>query len=98
MDKSQGLSFQDVLQLHLLQASEEAEAEATEEQLQEDAARLRLEVELNEHLISLIGQLGQRSQWPKPPVPAGLQAELRTYQHEGYAWLTFLRQFGLGLV
>ncbi|OMD44122.1 DEAD/DEAH box helicase [Paenibacillus odorifer] len=96
MDKSQGLSFQDVLQLHLLQASEEAEAEATEEQLQEDAARLRLEVELNEHLISLIGQLSQRSQWPKPPVPAGLQAELRTYQHEGYAWLTFLRQFGLG--
>jgi SNF2 family DNA or RNA helicase len=96
MDKSQGLSFQDVLQLHLLQASEEADGEATEEQLQEDAARLRLEVELNEHLISLIGQLSQGSQWPKPAVPAGLQAELRTYQHEGYAWLTFLRRFGLG--
>jgi SNF2 family DNA or RNA helicase len=96
MDKSQGLSFQDVLQLHLLQASEEADGEATEEQLQEEAARLRLEVELNEHLISLIGQLSQGSQWPKPAVPAGLQAELRTYQHEGYAWLTFLRRFGLG--
>lgn len=96
MDKSQGLSFQDVLQLHLLGAGEEADAEATEEQLQEDAARLRLEVELNEHLISLIGQLGQRSEWPKPPVPAGLKAELRTYQHEGFAWLTFLRRFGLG--
>lgn len=96
MDKSQGLSFQDVLQLHLLGAGEEADADATEEQLQEDAARLRLEVELNEHLISLIGQLGQRSEWPKPPVPAGLKAELRTYQHEGFAWLTFLRRFGLG--
>ncbi|WP_445252540.1 DEAD/DEAH box helicase [Paenibacillus sp. FSL R5-0928] len=96
MDKSQGLSFQDVLQLHLLGAGEEADAEATEEQLQEDAARLRLEVELNEHLISLIGQLGQRSEWPKPPVPASLKAELRTYQHEGFAWLTFLRRFGLG--
>lgn len=96
MDKSQGLSFQDVLQLHLLEANAETEGEATEEQLQQDAARLRLEVELNEHLIRLIGQLGQRSEWPKPPVPAGLKAELRSYQHEGFAWLAFLRQFGLG--
>ncbi|GGF66421.1 ATP-dependent helicase [Paenibacillus albidus] len=97
MDKSEGLSFQDILQLHLLGTGEEAEnGEATAEQLEEDAARLRLEVELNEHLISLIGQLGQQSQWPKPPVPAGLRAELRTYQHEGFAWLAFLRRFGLG--
>lgn len=96
MDKSQGLSFQDVLQLHLLEANAETEGEATEEQLQQDAARLRLEVELSEHLIRLIGQLGQRSEWPKPPVPAGLKAELRSYQHEGFAWLAFLRQFGLG--
>jgi SNF2 family DNA or RNA helicase len=96
MDKSQGLSFQDVLQLHLLGSGEEADADATEEQLQEEAARLRLEVELSEHLIGLIGQLGQRSEWPQPPVPTELRAELRTYQHEGFAWLTFLRQFGLG--
>lgn len=96
MDKSQGLSFQDVLQLHLLGAGDEDNAEATEEQLQEDANRLRLEVELNEHLVHLIGQLGQRSEWPKPAVPAGLKAELRTYQHEGFAWLAFLRRFGLG--
>lgn len=96
MDKSQGLSFQDVLQLHLLEANAETEGEATEEQLQQDAARLRLEVELSEHLIRLIGQLGQRSEWPKPPVPVGLKAELRSYQHEGFAWLAFLRQFGLG--
>lgn len=96
MDKSQGLSFQDVLQLHLLQSAEEVDAEATEEQLQQDAARLRLEVELNEHLVSLVGQLSQRSEWPKPPVPAGLKAELRTYQYEGFAWLSFLRRFGLG--
>lgn len=96
MDKSQGLSFQDVLQLHLLGAGEEADADRAEEQLQEDAARLRLEVELNGHLVHLIGQLGQQSQWPKPAIPVGLQAELRTYQHEGYAWLVFLRRFGLG--
>ncbi|MBW4084770.1 DEAD/DEAH box helicase [Paenibacillus sp. S150] len=97
MDKSQGLSFQDVLQLHLLgSGGEDAAAEAEAEQAEEDAARFRLEVELNAHLVKLIGQLGQRDQWPQPPVPAGLHAELRSYQQEGYAWLAFLRRFGLG--
>lgn len=97
MDKSRGLSFQDVLQLHLLGSGEaEGAEEAAAEQAEENAARFRLEVELNEHLVKLIGQLGQRSEWPKPAVPAGLRAELRSYQHEGYAWLVFLRRFGLG--
>lgn len=98
VDKSKGLSFQDVLQLHLLAAAQQDEqaAEAAEEQMQEEAARVRLEVELNEHLVRLISQLGQRSQWPQPPVPASLRAELRHYQHEGFAWLVFLRRFGLG--
>ncbi|OKP81874.1 helicase [Paenibacillus sp. P3E] len=98
MDKSQGLSFQDVLQLHLLGSSEEEAAEAAAEQAEEEAARFRLEVELNAHLVQLIGQLGQREQWPQPAVPAGLHAELRSYQQEGYAWLAFLRRFGLGAV
>ena len=30
------------------------------------------------------------------PVPEGLIATLRAYQHEGYRWLRFLREFGLG--
>ncbi len=30
------------------------------------------------------------------PPPAGLQAELRPYQQEGFEWLTFLRRHGLG--
>ncbi|QSF45381.1 DEAD/DEAH box helicase [Paenibacillus tianjinensis] len=99
MDKSRGLSFQDVLQLHLLgSGEEELSGEAAAEQAEEQAARVRLEVELNEHLVHLIGQLGQRAQWPKPEVPAGLHAELRSYQHEGFAWLAFLRRFGLGAV
>jgi superfamily II DNA or RNA helicase len=28
--------------------------------------------------------------------PAGLEAQLRPYQHEGFEWLTFLRRHGLG--
>ncbi|WP_448070559.1 DEAD/DEAH box helicase [Georgenia yuyongxinii] len=31
-----------------------------------------------------------------PPVPAGLQAELRPYQLDGYRWLNFLWNSGLG--
>ncbi|MEK3796540.1 DEAD/DEAH box helicase [Paenibacillus sp. FSL R7-0204] len=97
MDKSRGLSFQDVLQLHLLNEGADGDSEEAEAQrAEEEAVRVRLEVELNEHLLKLIGQLGQRSQWPKPEVPAGLHAELRSYQHEGFAWLVFLRRFGLG--
>jgi len=30
------------------------------------------------------------------PVPASVRAELRPYQQEGFAWLTFLREHGLG--
>ncbi|MHA6533108.1 DEAD/DEAH box helicase [Paenibacillus sp. BAC0078] len=99
MDKSQGLSFQDVLQLHLLgSGGDDAAEEAAAEQAEEHAARVRLEVELNAHLVTLIGQLGQRDRWPQPAVPAGLHAELRSYQQEGFAWLAFLRRFGLGAV
>ena len=30
------------------------------------------------------------------PLPAGLQAELRPYQHAGLSWLQFLREYGFG--
>ncbi len=33
---------------------------------------------------------------PVPEVPAGLRAELRPYQVEGFAWLSFLADHGLG--
>ncbi|MDY8026054.1 DEAD/DEAH box helicase [Paenibacillus polymyxa] len=95
IDSAQGLSFQDILQLHLLGNADEPEGDASGEQ-PEDAARFRLEVELNAHLLKLISQLGRQSEWPALDVPDGLQAELRTYQRDGYAWLAFLRRFGLG--
>lgn len=88
IDSAQGLSFQDILQLHLLGNADDPEGDASNEQ-PEDAARFRLEVELNAHLLKLISQLGQQSEWPALDVPDGLQAELRTYQRDGYAWLAF---------
>jgi len=98
VDKGQGLSFQDVLQLHLLGEGESSveSDRSTAEQEAEQEERIKLEVELNEHLVKLIGQLTQQSEQPKLAVPEGLRAELRTYQQEGYAWLSFLRRFGLG--
>ncbi|MCF2944492.1 DEAD/DEAH box helicase [Paenibacillus tarimensis] len=98
MDKSQGLSFQDVLQLHLLSQGE-ADGGATDasvEILGSDAARVELEVELNAHLTGLFAKINQQSEWPRLDPPAGLRAELRSYQQDGFAWLAFLRRFGLG--
>src|SRR5690625_2972367 len=37
-----------------------------------------------------------KSPFAAPPVPAGLQAQLRPYQREGFAWLATLRRWGLG--
>ncbi|WP_139991372.1 DEAD/DEAH box helicase [Paenibacillus paridis] len=95
IDRSEGLSFQDVLQLHLLGSGSEPE-NAQAEQDPEQEQRIQLEVELNEHLMKLVSQLSQQSEWPVLNVPTGLNAELRTYQREGFAWLAFLRRFGLG--
>jgi len=99
VDRRQGLSFQQILQLHLLGGDDGWDAQREENEEEQDIdreQRIRLEIELNEHLTELIGQLTQQSEQPRLPVPLGLRAELRSYQQEGYAWLSFLRQFGLG--
>ncbi|KOY14277.1 DEAD/DEAH box helicase [Paenibacillus xylanivorans] len=105
VDQEQGLSFQDILHLHLLhseqreyrnQKRKEGQKDQEEEQPQ-SSETIRLEVELNEHLNRVIAQLGGgQGGAPSLPVPAGLHAELRSYQKEGFAWLGFLRRFGLG--
>ncbi|MBE9915266.1 DEAD/DEAH box helicase [Paenibacillus donghaensis] len=100
MDRKQGLSFQDVLQLHLQKKDDWAqrgkEDQSQEDETKENSTRIELEVELNEHLMELFNQLGQRSEWPRLAVPQGLKAELRNYQYDGFSWLAFMRRFGLG--
>ncbi|MDO3411600.1 SNF2-related protein [Saccharibacillus sp. CPCC 101409] len=95
LDKKAGLSFQDILQLHLLKKEEES-GEAEERARAEANARLELEVQLSGHLSALIDQLGQKESWPAIDVPVGLRAQLRGYQREGFGWLAFLRRLGLG--
>lgn len=94
MDRAQGLSFQDVLQLHLLGQDDVADPDAAA--TPEGDERVRLEVELNGHLLQLMNQLSRQAEWPALPAPAALRAELRPYQQEGYAWLAFMRRLGLG--
>ncbi|AZN42744.1 DEAD/DEAH box helicase [Paenibacillus albus] len=84
-----GLSMRDVFEMHLRGGAElEAENEI------EDA--LVAEVELNEHLVAWIAQLGEASDLPLVEKPAAFQGELRHYQLQGVSWLAFLRKFGLG--
>lgn len=42
-----------------------------------------------------LSRLNRIRDW-QPPVPAGLQAELRDYQVEGYRWLARLARWGVG--
>ncbi|TXK85062.1 DEAD/DEAH box helicase [Paenibacillus sp. N3.4] len=97
MSPEDGLSLQDVFQLHLLNEQEKQQGESLS--AEEEAAnenRLKLEVELNGHLLALLRQLGQPSELQELAVPKELRAELRGYQREGFTWLSFLRKFGLG--
>ncbi|MCS7464294.1 DEAD/DEAH box helicase [Paenibacillus doosanensis] len=96
----EGLSLQDVLQLHLLNEAEQEKPAGRqrtgENDAEDDEERVKLEVELNSHLLSLFRQLSRPSELTELPVPEGLRAQLRSYQREGFTWLSFLRQFGLG--
>lgn len=87
--KRKGLSFRDVLEMHLRGGTElELDSE------REDS--LRAEVELNEHLTAWLAQLQHTSRMPEAELPASFHGELRPYQHQGVSWLLFLRRFGLG--
>ncbi|QHT63707.1 DEAD/DEAH box helicase [Paenibacillus lycopersici] len=108
VDPRKGLSFQDVLQMHLRNANaaafrdaalrakaEGAQAGAgTNEEDEEDG--ISVEVELNAPMARLMDQLTGQKDWPSVDVPSTLHAELRSYQRDGFAWLAFLRRFGLG--
>ena len=48
-----------------------------------------------DQLRGLLGTLGGQGALPDVPVPEGLRATLRPYQHHGLRWLQFLRAQGL---
>ncbi|MEK8130694.1 DEAD/DEAH box helicase [Paenibacillus filicis] len=89
VQKKQGLTLRDVLELHLLGSSEGEE--------DKDFHRsLDMEVELNEQLQELVELLNHTKRPPLLEPPASFRGTLRPYQLEGISWLLFLRQCGLG--
>ncbi|MED4604551.1 SNF2 helicase-associated domain-containing protein, partial [Paenibacillus validus] len=89
VQKKQGLSLRDVLELHLLGSSE------GEEDLDFHRS-LNMEVELNEQLQELVDLLNHTKRPPLQEPPLSFRGTLRPYQIEGISWLLFLRQCGLG--
>ncbi|WP_430081291.1 DEAD/DEAH box helicase [Paenibacillus ferrarius] len=93
VQKKQGLSFRDVLELHF--AGEAGDLLPVDDD--PDAQRyLDMEVELNEQLTQMIEQLTQTASIPKAEPPPSFHGSLRHYQVDGISWLLFLRRFGLG--
>lgn len=95
VEKKKGLSFRDVLEMHLLEGDEDgAESAGAASKLEQQSLKIR--VELNSSLRSLMKKLNQTKSIPVIKQIEGLQANLRHYQLEGVLWLLFLREMGLG--
>ncbi|WP_167357203.1 DEAD/DEAH box helicase [Paenibacillus pectinilyticus] len=94
VEKKKGLSFRDVLELHLLESDEENASDEEVGDAKQDSLKIR--VELNSNLRGLMKQLNQTKSIPLVGRMEELQAELRPYQVQGVSWLLFLRGFGLG--
>jgi SNF2 family DNA or RNA helicase len=55
------------------------------------------EVEFEGWLQSWMQRFTRQETLALQPVPAGLQAQLRPYQHYGYSWLDFQRRWGISV-
>ncbi|MEC0229101.1 DEAD/DEAH box helicase [Paenibacillus alba] len=93
VQKKQGLSFRDVLELHF---AGDAAGLLPAEDDPDEVRYIDMEVELNEQLRHMVDQLTQTSAIPTIQPPPSFQGSLRHYQVDGISWLLFLRRFGLG--
>lgn len=93
--RKKGLSFGDVLEMHLL-GPQDAFPDSEDEVERGPEETLRIEIELNEHLRSFVRRLGQAQTMTELAPPSSFRGTLRPYQLLGASWLLFLRRFGLG--
>lgn len=84
-----GLEMKDVVQQHLLKATEVEVAE-------EDDSFSHIEIELDDYYDKLFERLVKLGDIPEVEVPPSLQATLRPYQKQGVEWLLYLRKLGFG--
>jgi len=89
--KKKGLTFSDVLQMHLRGEHVDFFEEGDEEQF-------KAEIELNHHLDKWLDTLRHIQSIPLIEKPKAFIGELRPYQLQGASWLVFLRRFGLGAI
>ncbi|WP_307438770.1 SNF2 helicase-associated domain-containing protein [Paenibacillus sp. V4I3] len=100
VERKKGLSFRDVLEMHLLEgggeedlgAAEDGKSRAEEEKLKckdEKKETLKIRVELNSSLRTLMKQLNQTKSIPLVERIDGLEADLRHYQVEGVSVVPF---------
>ena len=89
--KKKGLTFSDVLQMHLRGEHVDFFEEGDEEQF-------KAEIELNHHLESWLDTLRHIQNIPLIEKPEAFRGDLRPYQLQGASWLIFLRKFGLGAI
>ncbi|WP_040950625.1 DEAD/DEAH box helicase [Gorillibacterium massiliense] len=91
--KKRGLSFQEILEMHLLG---EAPIPGTAAEGIAEDDRLMMEVELDDYMLALMDQLEHSSHIPLVEAPTDFHGSLRRYQAEGLSWMLFLRRLGLG--
>ena len=90
IDPAEGLSLQDIFQLHLLSELERDkvksswDGESPEELDYEEEARLQLEVELNAHLLGVGTAAWTAFRIRAHSSATRVRAELRGYQHQGF--------------
>lgn len=89
--KKKGLTFSDVLQMHLRGEHVDFFEEGDEDQF-------IAEIQLNSHLDSWLDTLRNIQHIPLIEKPDMFCGELRPYQLQGVSWLIFLRRFGLGAI
>ncbi|RNB90274.1 DEAD/DEAH box helicase [Brevibacillus fluminis] len=92
-EKKNGLTFRDVLEMHLLGTLPD---ELGGQEVEDLSSILQVSVELNQHLSQMIEQLTTHEHMPSITPPDTFRGTLRNYQLAGSSWLTFLRRFGLG--
>lgn len=99
MDRIRGV-LQTLVELHddpqLSKRGKLALSRLTALELAKSMPEVRAEDEDARTLHELAKRLGGFEGVADAPVPQDLRATLRAYQHEGYRWLQFLREFGLG--
>lgn len=87
----QGLHVRDLLEQELMGTET-----ADEDELENQKAFAKIQIELNRQWKQLFKQLSEVKEIPLETVPSSFLGELRPYQQLGMSWLWFLRKAGFG--